>query len=126
LPRQPEPHPSIPPQYEIFDPSLFPASTSPPASFFIIRPCYAFCFLMFLIIGGSASLGIYYSVKYDKMGDGFTAAGWIVAIGTLILAGPLARHYPHCSCWGTKRPLHSHELIHLNTLPRSRRDEFVR
>lgn len=69
---------------------------------------------MFLIVAGSASLGIYYTVRFDKMGDGFTAAGWIVAIGTLALAGPLARHYPYCSCWGPRIP-YSYELRRINT-----------
>ncbi|KAH6967227.1 hypothetical protein EDB82DRAFT_355502 [Fusarium venenatum] len=117
--RQPEPQPSLSPRwaYEIFEPPLVPESASPPASFFIPRPCYVFCFLMFLVIGGSASLGIYYSVRYDKMGDGFTAAGWIVAIGALILAGPLARHYPHCSCWVTDKPLDFFELDRIETPP---------
>lgn len=73
---------------------------------------------MFLIVVGSATLGIYYSVRYDKMGDGFTAAGWIVATGTLLLAGPLARHYPSCSCWGTKRQF-SYEFIRVDILPGS-------
>ena len=104
--------------YEMLGPSLFPESAKPPASFYLPRPCYIFCFLMFLIVAGSASLGIYYTVRYDKMGDGFTAAGWIVATGTLLLAGPLARHYPNCSCWGTKRSF-SYEFIRMDHLPHS-------
>ncbi|KAG8670518.1 hypothetical protein FPOAC2_09880 [Fusarium poae] len=117
--RRPESQPSdiLQISNEILAPSVSPESTSSPASFFISRPCYVLCFLMFLVIGGSASLGIYYSVRYDKMGDGFTAAGRIVAIGTLVLAGPLARHYPHCSCWGTEKPYYAYELRRMGTLP---------
>lgn len=70
---------------------------------------------MFLIISGSASLGIYYTLRFNRMGDGFTAASWIVAIGALALAGPLARHYPYCSCWGLRIP-YSCELRRINTL----------
>jgi hypothetical protein len=79
-------------------PSPLPTN-HPPTGVYSIRTCYIICFVMFLIVVGSASLGIYYTVRFDKMGDGFTAASWIVAIGALSLAGPLARHYPHCSCW---------------------------
>jgi hypothetical protein len=38
-----------------------------------------------LVVIGSGVLGIYSTVNFDKMGDGFTAAGWIVAISVLWL-----------------------------------------
>ncbi|CAI7566712.1 unnamed protein product [Penicillium glandicola] len=69
--------------------------------FFRFRTCVVLFFLIFLNVAGSAILGIYWAVRFDKMGDGFTAAGWLVAIGTLLLAGPIAYHYPRCSCWIT-------------------------
>lgn len=70
---------------------------------------------MSLIIAGSAGLGIYYAVRFDKMGDGFTTASWIVDVGTFLLAVPLAQHYPYCSCWGPRIP-YSCELRRTNTL----------
>jgi len=64
-----------------------------------IRPCFLMIALGFLAISGSLAVGIYYSVSKDRMGDGFTTAGWIVAVSTLILAAPMAKHYPKCHCW---------------------------
>ena len=66
-----------------------------------IRPCYLLVTLGFLVIGGSLAVGLYYSIAKDRMGDGFTTAGWMTAVGTLILAAPMAKHYPHCKCWDT-------------------------
>jgi hypothetical protein len=68
-----------------------------------IRPCYLLVALGFLVIGGSLAVGLYYSIAKDRMGDGFTTAGWMIAVGTLILAAPMAKHYPHCKCWETSR-----------------------
>jgi hypothetical protein len=66
-----------------------------------IRPCYLLVALGLLVIGGSLAVGLYFSIAKDRMGDGFTAAGWMTAVGTLILAAPMAKHYPHCKCWET-------------------------
>jgi hypothetical protein len=114
-PQSPRPINSIPTTNAASSPLPFQTTNYRPTGIFKVRPCYIICFLMFLIIAGSASLGIYYTVRFDKMGDGFTAASWIVAIGTLALAGPLARHYPYCSCWGPRIP-YSYELRRTNTL----------
>jgi hypothetical protein len=67
-----------------------------------IRPCFFLVALGFLVIGGSLAVGLYYSIAKDRMGDGFTTAGWMIAVGTLVLAAPMAKHYPHCRCWGTR------------------------
>jgi hypothetical protein len=64
------------------------------------RPCYLLVALGFLVIGGSLAVGLYYSIAKDRMGNGFTTAGWMTAVGTLMLAAPMAKHYPHCKCWG--------------------------
>ncbi|KAM0689975.1 hypothetical protein Q7P36_008742 [Cladosporium allicinum] len=64
-----------------------------------IKPCYIMVVLGFLAIGGSLAVGLYYSIAQDRMGDGFTTAGWMVAVSTLILAAPMAKHYPNCRCW---------------------------
>jgi hypothetical protein len=66
-----------------------------------IRPCYLLVTLGFLVIGGSLAVGLFYSIAKDRMGDGFTTAGWMTAVGTLILAAPMAKHFPHCRCWET-------------------------
>jgi hypothetical protein len=67
-----------------------------------IRPCFFLVALGFLVIGGSLAVGLYYSIAKDRMGDGFTTAGWMIAVGTLVLAAPMAKHYPHCRCWVTR------------------------
>ncbi|KAI1044093.1 hypothetical protein LB505_010534 [Fusarium chuoi] len=81
-----------------------------------LRPCYIMCSIMALVVIGSGVLGIYYTVQFDRMGDGFTAASWIVAIGAMALAGPMARHYPHCSCWRPTTPYY-HAMRRASTLP---------
>jgi nucleoside phosphorylase len=64
-----------------------------------IKPCYLMVALGLLAIGGSLAVGLFYSIAQDRMGDGFTTAGWIVAVSTLMLAAPMAKHYPNCRCW---------------------------
>ena len=67
-----------------------------------IWPCYLLVALGLLVIGGSLAVGLYYSIAKDRMADGFTTAGWMIAVGTLVLAAPMAKHYPHCRCWVTR------------------------
>ena len=78
-------------------PSL--GSAQKPTRLQCIKPCYVMVVLGFLAIGGSLAVGLYYSIAQDRMGDGFTTAGWMVAVSTLILAAPMAKHYPNCRCW---------------------------
>jgi hypothetical protein len=68
-----------------------------------IKPCYLMIALGVLMIGGSLAVGIFYSISEDRMGDGFTTAGWMVAVSTLVLAAPMAKHYPNCRCWGGQK-----------------------
>jgi hypothetical protein len=74
-----------------------------------IRPCYLLVTLGLAVIGGSLAIGLYYSIAKDRMGDGFTTAGWMTAVGTLILAAPMAKHYPHCKCWETGYTILRHD-----------------
>jgi nitrogen regulatory protein PII-like uncharacterized protein len=69
-----------------------------------VWPCYLLIASGVVVISGSLTVGLYFSVAKDRMGDGFTTAGWIIAVGTLILTAPMAIHYPHCRCWKTRRP----------------------
>lgn len=64
-----------------------------------IKPCYVMVMFGLLSIGGSLAVGLFYSIAQDRMGDGFTTAGWMVAVSTLILAAPMMKHYPNCRCW---------------------------
>jgi hypothetical protein len=50
----------------------------------------------------SCFLGIYFTLDKTygySMGDAFTLAGWVVAVGAFISSGVLAQHYPRCTCW---------------------------
>lgn len=67
------------------------------------RACFVFIMLGFVVIGGSLAVGLYYSIARNRIGDGFTTAGWMTAVGTLVLAAPMAKHYPHCRCWTRNR-----------------------
>jgi hypothetical protein len=64
-----------------------------------IKPCYVMVALGFLAIDVSLAVGLFYNIAQDRMGDGFTTAGWMVAVSTLMLAAPMAKHYPNCRCW---------------------------
>jgi len=68
-----------------------------------VKPCYVMVVLGSLAISGSLVVGIFYSITQDRMGDGFTTAGWMVAVSTLVLAAPMMKHYPNCRCWGSHR-----------------------
>jgi hypothetical protein len=57
-------------------------------------------FAVFVIL--SLSLGVYFTLEKEygySMGDSFTLAGYVVAVGTIISAPILVYHYPHCKCW---------------------------
>lgn len=64
-----------------------------------IPACYLLVAFGVSVIVSSLAVGLYYSIAEDRMGDGFTTAGFMVAVGTLICAAPMARHYPKCRCW---------------------------
>jgi len=61
--------------------------------------CWIIIFLVLTVALGSAAVGLYFSVGENKIGDGFTTATWVIGVGALLLAGPIAYHYPHCKCW---------------------------
>ena len=64
-----------------------------------LLPCWILIFLVLSVALGSTAVGVYFSVVKHRMGDGFTTASWVVGVGALLLAGPIAYHYPHCKCW---------------------------
>lgn len=61
--------------------------------------CYLLAALGLLFISSSSAVGIYYSITKNAMGDGFTTAGYMLAVGTLVVTPPAAYHYQHCRCW---------------------------
>lgn len=61
--------------------------------------CYLLAALAFIFISSSSAVGLYYSIEQNAMGDGFTTAGFMLAVGTLVVTPPAAYHYQHCRCW---------------------------
>lgn len=61
--------------------------------------CYLLAALGLIFILSSAAVGIYYTFAKKAMGDGFTTAGYMLAVGTLVVTPPAAYHYQHCQCW---------------------------
>lgn len=61
--------------------------------------CYLLSALAFIFISSSSAVGLYFSIAQNAMGDGFTTAGFILAVGTLTVTPPAAYHYQHCRCW---------------------------
>jgi len=67
------------------------------------------CFLIMSIMSGfiilSCFLGVYFTTRKEygySMGDAFTLAGYVVAVGTLICGFMYASHFPACQCWKRK------------------------
>jgi len=73
----------------------------------------------------SCFLGVYFTLNKSygySMGDAFTLAGWVVAVGAFISTAILAYHYPRCECW--EPPEHpqrsrcgSYEMLNRAELP---------
>ena len=61
--------------------------------------CYLLSALAFIFISSSSAVGLYFSIARNAMGDSFTTAGFILAVGTLTVTPPAAYHYQHCRCW---------------------------
>jgi hypothetical protein len=60
--------------------------------------------MLFLAIFVSLScfLGVYFTINKSygySIGDAFTLAGWVVAVGAFISSAILAYHHPRCKCW---------------------------
>ena len=79
--------------------------TAKPRGCFIIIALFA----SFVIL--SLFLGVYFTLKKENgysMGDSFTLAGYVIAVGTVISAPILAYHYPHCKCWQKYKENYTH------------------
>lgn len=62
------------------------------------KDCYFIAVLAFLVVAGSTTIGVYFSVAEDRMGDGFTVSSYVLAAGTMILGPWVATHYQSCNC----------------------------
>jgi hypothetical protein len=53
-------------------------------------------------VGLSCFLGVYFTLNKSygySMGDAFTLAGYVIAVGAFISSAILAYHRPRCKCW---------------------------
>jgi hypothetical protein len=53
-------------------------------------------------VGLSCFLGVFFTVNKSygySMGDAFTLAGWVLAVGAFMSSAILAYHHPRCKCW---------------------------
>lgn len=67
-----------------------------------LRGCKLILLVMSSFIILSLFLGIFFTVHKEygySMGDSFTLAGYIIAVGALVCSFLLARHLPTCKCW---------------------------
>ncbi len=83
------------------DGSATPASKSASAS-----GCIIILIAMGAFIGLGCFLGVFFTVHREygySMGDAFTLAGFVVAVGALVCSGLLAWHYPRCECWTDRK-----------------------
>ena len=53
------------------------------------------------------------------MGDSFTLAGYVVAVGAFVSTAILAYHYPHCECWKWLNDSHKKDDVEHEPLVRS-------
>jgi hypothetical protein len=81
--------------------------------------------LFAIFVALSCFLGVYFTLEKSygySMGDAFTLAGWVVAVGAFISSAILAYHHPRCKCWQrSSHRQHSrhdgYELMNLAELP---------
>lgn len=69
------------------------------------RGCFLIITVLFAFIVLSSFLGLYFTLYKEygySMGDSFTLAGYVIAVGGLISSFLIVKHYPRCNCW--KRP----------------------
>ena len=65
-------------------------------------PCFRIISVMSAFIALSCFLGLYFTINKDfgySMGDAFTLAGYVIAVGALICIFLFASHFRDCRCW---------------------------
>jgi hypothetical protein len=70
------------------------------------RGCYIIIATFAAFVTLSCFLGVYFTVQNEygySMGDSFTLAGYVVAVGAFVSTAFLAYHYPRCTCWRRSR-----------------------
>lgn len=68
--------------------------------------CWTIGAVLIIFVILSCFLGLFFTLRTEygySMGDSFTLAGYVVAVGALISSFLLALHYPRCTCWNRDR-----------------------
>ena len=68
--------------------------------------CWTIGAVLIIFVILSCFLGLFFTLRTEygySMGDSFTLAGYVVAVGALISSFLLALHYPRCTCWNRER-----------------------
>lgn len=66
------------------------------------RGCVLIIAMFSIFVVLSCFLGVLFTVQKRyrySMGDAFTLAAYVVAVGTFASTGVMAWHYPRCKCW---------------------------
>ena len=66
------------------------------------RSCIRIMAFFANFVGLSCFLGVFFTVNKSygcSMGDAFTLAGWVLAVGAFMSSAILAYHHPRCKCW---------------------------
>lgn len=67
------------------------------------RGCLLIITFFATFVAVSLFFGILFTIRKEygySLGDAFTLASYIVAIGAFTSTAMVAYHYPHCRCWG--------------------------
>ncbi|KUJ11204.1 uncharacterized protein LY89DRAFT_239477 [Mollisia scopiformis] len=111
--RNPRPETSVELPTTAQSPTIIPPSHPPTTNSNIAissttthpRGCILILSLVATFVLFSCISGLYFTLNKSlgySMGDAFTLAGYIIAVGTLVSSAALARHWPSCRCWKGK------------------------
>lgn len=71
------------------------------------QPCTMIIFMFTSFVFLSSFLGLYFTIKKQEygysMGDSFTLAGYVIAVGTLVTGVVSGIHFPRCKCWSVEK-----------------------
>jgi hypothetical protein len=65
----------------------------------LFRPCLILAYLASLTISSSLVLALWWSIAHKDPSGGFTMAGYIVAVGGIVMFPIQSHHSKSCKCW---------------------------
>jgi hypothetical protein len=82
-----------------------------------------------VFVGLSCFLGTYFTLHKEygySMGDSFTLAAYVLAIGMFVSSAVLAHQYQHCRCWKRSKNRKMTDSFERASLTQSRRNALAR